>query len=182
MVHSNHKKTQNLVLVNLKCVTYIELTRRGARGRAVRALDSEYKSPGFESAAGQHLVPLSKVLYSNCAVVRKVTLSRQSRVLEEKYLMHVKERHRLFEKSRGSSRSDDCTSKIHSSSLGSRVSTACLYAVRQYSYEVCTLMEEEEPIALFPYYLFSLFCLVAHNAFTQFNFHCSPRLFETIIY
>ena len=33
--------------------------------RVVRALDSESKGPGFESAAGQHLVlvSLSKVLY-----------------------------------------------------------------------------------------------------------------------
>ena len=40
------------------------LVQDAARGRAVRALDSESKGPGFESAAGQHHVTLSKVLYS----------------------------------------------------------------------------------------------------------------------
>ena len=38
----------------------------GACGPVVRALDSESKGP--ESVAGQHLVPLGKVLYSNCGL------------------------------------------------------------------------------------------------------------------
>ena len=36
--------------------------------------DRESKGLEFKSAAGQRLVPLSKVLYSNCSLVRKVTL------------------------------------------------------------------------------------------------------------
>ena len=35
--------------------------------------------------------------------------------------VHVKECHRLFEKSRGHPGTIDCTSKLHSSTLGSRV-------------------------------------------------------------
>ena len=53
-----------------------------------------------------HLMPLSKVLYSNCSVVRR---SRKAVSPVYMYLnintsVHVKEHHRLFEKSRGSSR------------------------------------------------------------------------------
>ena len=52
------------------------------------------------------LVPLGKALYSNCSVVRR---SRKAVGPVYMYLnintsVHVKERHRLFVKSRGSSR------------------------------------------------------------------------------
>ena len=62
------EKVIEIIFLLLKTSRYGE-----AHGRAVRALDSESKGPGFESAAGQHLVRLSKVLYSNCSVVWKVT-------------------------------------------------------------------------------------------------------------
>ena len=63
--------------------------------------------PGSNPRAAGTLYPWAK--YFNCSVVQKVTLSCWSRVLEEKYLVQC---HRLFEKSTGSSRSDDYMSKI----------------------------------------------------------------------
>ena len=89
---------------------------RGKRGAMDRASDSEYMNdsrPGFvqSSPTGAKifvtlLVPLSKALYSNCSVVRR---SRKAVGPVYMYLnintsVHVKERHRLFVKSRGSSR------------------------------------------------------------------------------
>ena len=41
-------------------------------GQAVKALDSEFKGPEFESATCMHFVPLSKMLYSDCAVLPKI--------------------------------------------------------------------------------------------------------------
>ena len=86
---------------------------RRVHGQAVRALDFKYKGhPKFKSAASQHFAPLSKELLlliaplfeKSCKAVGPVYWNR-------KYLMHVKEHHRLFKKNRGSSQSDDCTSK-----------------------------------------------------------------------
>ena len=51
-------------------------------------------------------VPLSKALYSNCSVVRRLrkAVGPVYMYLNINTSVHVKERHRLFEKSRGSSR------------------------------------------------------------------------------
>ena len=51
------------------------------------------------------LVPLGKALYSNCSVVRKSckAVGPVYMYLNINTSVHVKERHRLFEKSRGSS-------------------------------------------------------------------------------
>ena len=69
-----------------------------------RASDSGVgSSPTGATNLCELLVPLSKALYSNCSVVRR---SRKAVGPVYMYLnintsVHVKERHRLFEKSRG---------------------------------------------------------------------------------
>ena len=86
------------------------------------------------------LVPLSKALYSNCSVVRR---SRKAVGPVCMYLnintsVHVKERHRLFEKSRGSSRYCWLYFKntfIYSRTRG-KVQLVCTQCVNTQAYEV----------------------------------------------
>ena len=88
------------------------------------------------------LVPLSKALYSNCSVVRR---SRKAVGPVYMYLnintsVHVKERHRLFEKSRGSSRYCWLYFKntfIYSRTRG-KVQLVCTQCVNTQAYEVST--------------------------------------------
>ena len=87
-------------------------------------------------------VPLSKALYSNCSVVRR---SRKAVGPVYMYLnintsMHVKERHRLFEKSRGSSRYCWLYFKntfIYSRTRG-KVQLVCTQCVNTQAYEFST--------------------------------------------
>ena len=118
------------------------------------------------------LVPLSKALYSNCSVVQR---SRKAVGPMYMYLnintsVHVKERHRLFEKNRGSSRY--CwlyfkTALIYwrFQSMGQgplwlfwvpKVQLICTQCNNTQTYEVCTNNRRRSYFALWTKYLLPL--------------------------
>ena len=124
-------------------------SQEGKRGAVDRASDSEYMNgcPAWVRARlvpqmCELLVPLSKALYSNCSVVQR---SRKAVGPVYMYLnintsVHVKERHRLFEKSRGSSRYCWLYFKhtfIYSRTRG-KVQLVCTQCVNTQAYEVST--------------------------------------------